>query len=183
MKDNSLDRLANSVIEFKKITPCDAEAMFAYLRDEDVSRYIGWQLMSSVDEVKDFIGVLQQREAAKTHQYASVTVKATGQVIGNMMLFNFDDEARSAEVGYVFSKACWNQGYGTQSLKLLVDYSFKTLRLHRLHAALVAVNGASARILEKNGFLPEGCLKDAYYIDDQYFDSLIYGLINPAEVH
>lgn len=174
---NIFHTLETDRIYFKPLSPEDAKAIYAYTSDEEVSRFIGWKLMKTVEETREFVKTMIKREQAGTHMYASVADKATRAIIGTVMIFDFDREANQAEVGYVFHKAYWGRGYGTESLALVSDFALDTLKLHKLHASVVDVNVGSARSLEKNGYVLEGRLKDHYFIENNYYDSLLYGKI------
>ncbi|WFR55619.1 GNAT family N-acetyltransferase [Anaerocolumna sp. AGMB13025] len=169
--------LETDIITFKPLNIEDAAKIHEYASDEEVSRFIGWKLMKSLEETREFVETMIKREEAGTHMYASVVLKAAQAVIGTVMLFDFDREANQAEVGYVFHKSYWGRGYGTKSIALLTDFAFDTLKLHKLHASVVDANIGSARILEKNGYVLEGRLQDHFFIEDNYYDSLLYGKI------
>ena len=162
-------------IYFKQLNTEDAQAVHDYASDKDVKKFIGWNLMKSLEETTEFVKTMISREEADTHLYASVALKATDEVIGTVMLFNFDKIANKAEVGYVFHKNHWGKGYGSESLSLVSNYAFECLKLHKLHATVTDANIGSAKILEKNGFNLEGNLKDHFYIEDQYYGALLYG--------
>ncbi len=174
---NLFHTLETDNIYFKPLSQEDAREIYDYASDEDVSRFIGWNLMKTLLETREYVETMIKREAAGTHMYASVVLKATQAIIGTVMLFNFDQEANQAEVGYVFHKAYWGKGYGAQSLALVSDFALEMLKLHKLHASVVDVNIGSARILEKNGYVLEGRLKDHFFIEGNYYDSLLYGII------
>ena len=169
-------------IYFKALSTHDAQAIHNYASDKDVSRFIGWDLMKSLDETSEFVESMIERESAGTHLYASVALKSTQEVIGTVMIFNFDKQANQAEVGYVFHKDHWGKGYGTESLALVSDFAFESLGLHKLHASVTAANIGSAHILEKNGYKLEGRLEDHYFIEDEYYDSLLFGKINTSHL-
>ncbi|RAU98892.1 GNAT family N-acetyltransferase [Paenibacillus sp. YN15] len=152
--------LKGARIELRKISLEDAAEMYAYLSDEEVSRYIGWKLMHTIDDTRRHIGTLLEREASGTHLYAAVILKSTGAVIGNAMLFNMDAREGHAEIGYVLHKGYWGQGYGTECVALVDAFAFEVLQLHRLYACVIAANLPSARILEKNGYRLDGTLPD-----------------------
>jgi len=57
------------------------------------------------------------------------------------------------------------------------DFAFESLNLHKIHASVVDANIGSARILEKNGYELEGRLRDNYFIEDKYYDALLFGKI------
>jgi ribosomal-protein-alanine N-acetyltransferase len=165
---------------FKALDLKDAEEIHKYASDEEVSRFIGWKLMHTLNETRDYIEVMINREPAGTHLYASIVLKATQAIIGTAMIFNFDKEANHAEIGYVFHKDHWGKGYGTEAVNLMNNFAFEKLCLHKIHANVVDANIGSSRILEKNGFELEGRLKDHYFIEEMYYDCLIWGKIQPT---
>ncbi|GEL06247.1 GNAT family N-acetyltransferase [Rummeliibacillus stabekisii] len=177
MNKSLFHQLEGSAICFKPLDLKDTEAIFHFASDEDVSKFIGWDRMKDVEETEKFIELMQGREISGTHLYASIVLKTTKEIIGTAMIFNFDQEANHAEVGYVFDKKHWGKGYGTECVELMSNFAFETLQLHKLYAKVVDANISSARILEKNGFKLEGQLADHYFIDNRYYDALFWGKI------
>jgi [ribosomal protein S5]-alanine N-acetyltransferase len=177
MNSSLFHRLEGKNICFKALSIKDANAIHHYASDEEVSRFIGWNLMNTLNETSEFIELLLKRESAGTHLYASIFLKSTQEMIGTAMIFNFDEEANHAEIGYVFDKGYWGRGYGSECVALMSDFALKFLNLHKLHASVVDANIGSARILEKNGFELEGRLKDYYFIENKYCDALLFGKI------
>lgn len=177
MNKDLFHSLEGKSIYFKALSTNDVQAIHDYAADKDVKRFIGWNLMKTLNETREFVELMIKREEAGTHLYASVALKSTHEVIGTVMIFNFDKEANQAEVGYVFHKNHWGKGYGAESLALVTDFAFESLNLHKLHACVTDANIGSARILEKNGYELEGRLKDHFYIEDRYYDSLLFGKI------
>ncbi len=165
-------------IAFKPLILDDIEAIHEFASDKDVSKFIGWNLMKDINETKSFMEKLIKRNEEGTHLYANIEEIKTGKVIGTAMIFDFDKEANYAEIGYVLNKSYWNCGYGTETVRLITDYAFETLLCRKLYARVVHVNIGSARILEKNNYILEGKLVDHYYIDEHYYDSLIYAKFN-----
>lgn len=89
---------------------------------------------------------------------------------------------RSAELGYWIGRVCssqklWNQGIGTKALSLFIDELKWTTNFSRLFVSVVAENGASIRILEKNGFTLDGLLKQASYKNGEFFDECMMSRI------
>lgn len=174
--DSSLfHSLKGDNIYFKSLSTADAGEIHDYASDEDVSRFIGWELKNNLNETRDYVEEMLKRESAGTHLYASIVLKSSQKIIGTAMIVNFDKKANHAEVGYVFHKDFWGKGYGTEAVVLMSSFAFNELKLHKLHACIVDANIGSSRVLEKNGFELEGRLKDYFYIDDKYFDEIIYG--------
>lgn len=177
LKKMEFHSLEGEKIYFREMSRRDVDAIYSYASDEEVSRFIGWNLMKSLAETGEYVETMLQREIAGTHLYASVVAKATQTVIGTAMLFHFDSNAKQAEMGYVFHREHWGKGYGKESVAIMSDFAFEILELHKLHASVADANVGSAQILIKNGFELEGRLRDHYYVDNKYYDALLYGKI------
>ncbi|WP_313559774.1 GNAT family N-acetyltransferase [Ruminiclostridium cellobioparum] len=177
MTTELLHQMEGDKICFTALNRNDAVQIHKYASDKEVSRFIGWRLMESPDETIRHVEQMLKRESEGTHFYASVTEKYSCQIIGTAMMFNFDREAGHAEIGYVLSKPCWGRGFGTEVVRLLKTFAFEVLELHKLHARVAEANAGSCRVLEKNGFVLEGRLKDYYFIEGRYYDGRFYGFI------
>lgn len=171
--------LSGNNLYFKPLSTKDAKEIHSFSSDEDVSRFIGWNLMISLEETIDHIEKMIKREIEGTYLYASIALKATNTVIGTAMIFNFNKEANHAEIGYVLHKDFWGNGYGTETVKLLIDFAYSILKLHKIHANVVDTNLGSVKVLENNGFELEGRLRDYYFVDGRYFDGLVFGKLRP----
>ncbi|MDP4085273.1 MAG: GNAT family N-acetyltransferase [Bacillota bacterium] len=178
MNSNLFHSLEGESIYFKALSLDDVQEIHNYASDKEVSRFIGWNLMNTLNETREHIETMLKRESAGTHLYASIVLHSTQAIIGTAMIFNFDRESNQAEIGYVFHKDHWGKGYGTESVALMSDFAFKSLNLHKLHASVVDSNIGSARILEKNKYELEGRLKDHYSIENIYYDALLFGKIS-----
>lgn len=177
MNKQLFHNLESELILFKSLNIFDAVQIHEFASDKDVSRYIGWSLMDNLEDTKQHVEEMIKKEELGTHLYASILLKNTQKIIGTAMIFNFDNQANHAEIGYVFHKDYWGNGYGTQAVELMSDFAFKILNLHKLHARIVDKNIGSVRILERNGFDLEGKLKDYYFIDGDYCHGLFFGKI------
>lgn len=175
MNANLFHELKGEDICFKPLDTKDALEIHSYASDRNVKRFIGWPLMKTLEETRNYIEEMLRREAAGTHLYATIALKATQEIIGTAMIFAFDHEAKHAELGYVFHSRYWGKGYGTEAVRLMNDFAADFLKLRKLHARVVDANIGSARVLEKNGFELEGQLKDYYLIEDSYYDLLLFG--------
>lgn len=85
-----------------------------------------------------------------------------------------DVHRHTAEVGYWLGEEFWGRGVMTEAVAAFTDYCFATFALHRIYAEPFANNPASARVLEKTGFVLEARLKNNVCKDGEILDSLIY---------
>jgi RimJ/RimL family protein N-acetyltransferase len=76
-------------------------------------------------------------------------------------------------------KAYWNQGYGSEALRLLVQYGFETMRLHRIWLRVLATNPRAIRAYEKIGFVHEGRMREAQFAHGKHHDILLMSILRP----
>ena len=104
---------------------------------------------------------------------------ADNDVIGICSLANIDWIARKAELRIkIGEEAHWGQGAGGETIRLLVDFGFKDLNLHRIYLYVFSNNQRAVQTFEKCGFVGEGHLRDDAFLDGKYVDSLVMGVIN-----
>ncbi|MBE5996811.1 MAG: GNAT family N-acetyltransferase [Lachnospiraceae bacterium] len=101
-----------------------------------------------------------------------------GKAAGSISLrFGNDVSRKNAEIGYWLGVPYWGNGIVTDAVSQLVRIGFETFDMHRIFAEVYAPNTASARVLEKNGFIREACLREAVYKNGQYMDLMVYSLL------
>lgn len=103
--------------------------------------------------------------------------------IGYGGLTNIDWDSKRAEVSFLLDstrareQTTYSQDF-TAFLFLLRQVAFEDLGLHRLFTETFDMRPTHVGILEKNGYILEGRMKDHVIIDGKYVDSLIHGLVN-----
>jgi [ribosomal protein S5]-alanine N-acetyltransferase len=102
--------------------------------------------------------------------------------IGGAIGFDRDEDVfrRGAEIGYWLGKKHWGKGIVTAALSALTDHVFATTDIVRLYAGVFEWNPASARVLEKAGYVFEGRKKSAVFKDGELIDELLYAKVKPA---
>jgi len=100
------------------------------------------------------------------------------KTIGSCGFFAIDGRNRSAEFGInIGEKAYWNQGYGTETVRLLVKHGFQTLNLHRIYLRVFETNPRAIRAYEKAGFTLEGRQRQAEFRNGKYIDVLVMSIL------
>ena len=84
---------------------------------------------------------------------------------------------RSAEIGYWLGEEFWGRGIATDALIAVTEYAFSSHDLCRLYAHVFEWNHASARVLEKAGYLFEGRQRKSVTKEGQTIDQLMYATI------
>lgn len=103
---------------------------------------------------------------------------ASNKAIGTCQLLNINWRHRSAELQIrIGDEAFRSKGHGTEAVKLLCHFGFADLNLHRIYLHVFETNKRAIRAYEKAGFLREGSLKEAAFIDGRWLDVAVMGLI------
>ena len=166
-----------SLIPFKEEHISDT--YIGWLNDPGVNRFLEVQLVHQTYEtvlsyVKSFYG------DAEKYMWGIYT-NDTNSLIGTATLSDINRHHGRGVIGLMIGeKKYWGKDYGTETIKLIVDYAFRILKLHKVTAGAVANNQGSVKAFQKAGFEIEGTLKSQLFYNGTYCDALLMGKVNKA---
>jgi len=119
-------------------------------------------------------------KGSQTEGRVALAIVVSGEAAGGIGFDRGTGNARlTAEIGYWLGEDCWGRGIATEALRAVTDWAFATTDLVRIQAGVFEWNPASARVLEKAGYLLEGRLRKAYVKDGRTLDRLLYARLRP----
>ena len=95
MNTEGFHKLEDDVIRFRAMEMEDAKTIHEYASNPDVKKFIGWPLSITMEDTNELVSGMIGKEAAGTHLYATVIAKDTDQIVGTVMVFNFNKAAKS----------------------------------------------------------------------------------------
>ena len=102
-------------------------------------------------------------------------IVVNGNAVGSIGLIAKEDVYRkSMEIGYWLGEEFWGKGIMSEAIGAITEYGFLKFDVVRIYADVFEWNTASARVLEKNGFVCEARLKKAIIKDGKIGDVLMY---------
>ncbi len=105
--------------------------------------------------------------------------KELNVIIGRCGIHNWNADHKRAEIGYnMLDESYKRKGLMTEAVSSIIDYGFNQLKLHRLEALVGINNIASLKIMVRFDFVNEGLLRQHYYIDGKYEDSIMFSIIS-----
>jgi RimJ/RimL family protein N-acetyltransferase len=107
----------------------------------------------------------------------SVVELASGELIGEALLYLIDTHNRTAHAGLALLPAVRGRGLSHHVLQLLCRYGFAIRGLHRLQLETLADNKPMIRAATRAGFIEEGRLRGARCVDGQFVDELLFGRV------
>jgi ribosomal-protein-alanine N-acetyltransferase len=121
-----------------------------------VNRYIRRTPYRTIEEARAFIDKITEGIQQGSWIFWAIALKESGRLIGTICLWNIQPVNHRAEIGYELHPDYWGQGVIKNALPKVIKYAFRTMKLHSLEADLDPANLASARVLERTGFVKEG---------------------------
>ncbi len=103
-----------------------------------------------------------------------------GELAGSALLWQIDAHNRSAHLGISLRPTFRGRGFGIDTVRVLCTYGFAVLGLHRLQLETLADNAAMVHTALSAGFTREGTLSRAAWVDGEFLDEAIFGLLADA---
>jgi ribosomal-protein-alanine N-acetyltransferase len=151
-----LKRFETARLILRKPAMGDADAMFAWASDADVTRWVAFQRHESVEDTRAFLE--RCRAAQMPWPFGAILIesRADGRLLGSTGLDR--ETAERASTGYVLAREAWGFGYATEALTGVVELA-RTAGIGRLSALCHPANRRSIRVLEKCGFAKQALVE------------------------
>lgn len=164
-------------LRLRPFDDADADELFALHSDAYVVRYWDSPPWSERARSERFITACRQMADEGTGARLAVELVPDAVFIGWCSLSRWNPDYRSASLGYCFKATAWGHGYATETARAVLRWAYDTLDLNRVQAEADTRNKASARVLEKLGFVHEGTLREDCIVNGDVSDSWVYGLL------
>ena len=160
---------------FQKITDADLDELFFFRSDETVLKFIGREPVKTKDEVTVFLKTIDESIEKNESIFWGITLKENPKkIIGTICFWKIQPGNYRAELGYMLHPQYWRMGIMKEAIQKIIEYGFKTLKLHSIEARIHADNKPSAAVLLAAGFIQEGYLKEEFCFREKFSDTIIY---------
>lgn len=167
--------LTTARLRLRPFTAGDTDAIYALHSNARVLRY--WDSPPWKDRARAGRFVARCAEMEQEGSGVRLAIERADGFVGWCGLMDRNPDYRSATLGFCLAEAAWGQGIATEAAGALLGWAFDTLDLNRVHSPADTRNVASARVLEKLGFVREGTLREDCIVDGDVSDSWVYGLL------
>ena len=114
-----------------------------------------WTVTTASFSDEQLFAWLQSRPGQPDRLDWAIVDKATGYLLGEVVLNELDLAAESMNLRIALSSAHLGKGIGTQAVKLVVEYGFQVLNLSEIRLDVWTENLRAIRVYEKVGFMPQ----------------------------
>jgi ribosomal-protein-alanine N-acetyltransferase len=164
-------------LHLRPFTDDDADALFALHSNTFVMRYWDTPPWQERTRSERFLATCQRLADEGTGARPAIDPASDGAFVGWCTLSEWNPDCRSASLGYCLDDTMWGHGYATEAAHAMLRWAFETLDLNRVQAEVDTRDAASARVLEKNGFVREGTLREECIVNGEVSDTWVFGLI------
>ncbi len=156
---------------------------YCWMNDPQIIRFLESRFApQSIAMLQSYV---RQEEENPNSVFMGIIAKNNDEHIGNIKIHGIDNLHRHAQLSIIIGeKKYWGRGYGTEAIKLAVNFAFNTLNLHRLTAGIYANNVASIKAFKKANFFEEGLRKEHRFYNGTYVDEVALAIIRtPDKTH
>ncbi|MGW4872380.1 GNAT family N-acetyltransferase [Streptomyces chartreusis] len=160
----------------RPFTEADAAVMAEIIEDPEVVRFTGEASEEfSLERLRSWYG---SRSAQNDRLDLAVTDRATGELVGEVVLYEWDATAHSCTFRTLVGPRGRGRGIGTEATRLIVGHGFEQLGLHRIQLEAYGHNPRALRVYEKVGFVVEGVRREADFRDGQWLDWVMMAVLD-----
>ena len=154
----------------------EIEKFTEWMNDFQVTDYINKseQIMTAIGK-KEWLENTARKNENKNFNIIDLN---SNKLIGTIGLEKFNWTSRNAVLGiFIGDKNYRNNGYGTEAIKLLLEFGFKYLNLHSIRLSLLSVNERAHKCYLKCGFKDAGKSREEIFLNGKYYDKLYMDIL------
>ncbi|MFT6000382.1 MAG: ribosomal-protein-alanine N-acetyltransferase [Neolewinella sp.] len=173
----SLPKLCTQRLTLSALTVADIPLVVRYANNREVAKYTA-NIPHPYAEKDALFWLNLANDGLKrnNHYIFALRDKETDAFMGGMGL-RVHAQFKRAELGYWLAEPFWGQGLTTEAATAVIRFGFEELKLRKINARHIVVNGASGKVMVKNGMQREGLLRREMVRDGEAHDVVVYGLL------
>ncbi len=165
-------------IILRKFRLSDSKELLKHVNDFELTQFL-IQVEPPMSEKKEKQFIKDSWKKMKNGRAFTFAIefKKTKKLIGCIALSGIDKEHKYAEIGIWVAKNFWGKGIGAEATKLLINFGFNELGLHRIEYRHLAENKRSANLIKKLGGKREGKKRETILKRGKWHDEVFYGIL------
>lgn len=162
----------------RQITAADVNEIFELRSNKEVMKFVPRPMCITLDDAMGHVNMIQHKIEENEGINWAITLKKDNKLIGYIGHYRIKWEHFRSEIGYMILPRFNGQGIVSEAIRLVVKYGFDEMKMHSIEGVIDPENAASARVLEKNGFVKEAHFVENEFFDGKFIDSVVYSLLN-----
>jgi RimJ/RimL family protein N-acetyltransferase len=178
----ALPVLTGRSVILRELRPSDAASLLTMVSSEEVARFIS-PPPATIDGYQRFIEWAQREREAGTGMCFGIVPAGTDTVVGLFQIHQTEARFATGEWGFALGSAYWGRGLFSEGARLVLDFVFDVVGVHRLEARAAVHNGRGNGALRKVGALQEGILRRSLLRNGEYLDQVLWAIIDSDRRH
>ncbi len=147
----------------------DAERCYRWINDPNIVRTLKSRYPIAFQNEMEWLD--RAMHASVTDRHFAIERKDDRTHIGNASIHDIEWVSRVASFGlFIGEPSAWNRGFGSDAIRTLVRFAFDEMNLRKLRINVFDYNDRAKHVLEAQGFVQEGRLREEFYRDGTYHD-------------
>lgn len=155
--------------------------------NEDVEKFTEWMNDFQVTDYTGRSGSLMSLEGEKRYLEEKYNPQASfsivtldeDKLIGTVGLEKINTINRSAVLGiFIGEKDYLSKGYGTEAIRLILDFGFNYMNLHNIKLELISFNERTLKCYKKCGFIETGRTRENVFVNGKYYDTISMDILS-----
>ncbi len=172
-----LPTLAADLVTLRELRTSDAASLLASLTTEEVARFIS-PPPTTVEGFERFIAWTHRQRAVGAFVCFAIVPHESDTAIGLFQVRSLEPGFGTAEWGFVMSSEYWGTGVFVEGARLVVDFAFDVVGVHRLEARAAIANGRGNGALRKLGAVMEGVLRRSFVRNGACHDQALWTILS-----
>lgn len=168
--------LGGGGLTLRELRLSDASSLLALLTTEEVTRFIS-PPPTTVDGFERFILWTQRQRAAGDYICFGIVPDGLSVAVGLFQVRQLEPGFGTAEWGFALGSAYWGSGLFIEAARLVCDFAFNALGVHRLEARAAIANGRGNGALQKIGATRECVLRRSFLRYGEYLDQVLWTIV------
>lgn len=173
----ALPVLSAETFTLRELRPSDAPSLLAMLSTEEVARFIS-PPPTTVEGFERFIAWTHRERAAGTYICFGIVPNGMQHAVGLFQVRQLEPGFGTAEWGFALGSEFWGTGLFVEGARLVVNFAFDTVGVHRLEARAAVKNGRGNGALRKLGAVQEGVLRKSFLRNGEYHDQVLWTILD-----
>ena len=153
----------------------DARKLSDMIGDMEIMQYL--QMVFPINDIAESKWI-EKLYKGYPQNHIVFGIVVDGELVGTVGLHNINWTSRHATFGIaIWKREYIGKGIGTEATKLILDYAFDFLNMHRIKLEVYEYNTRAIGVYKKLGFVEEGRLRKQRYLRGQYYDVIVMGIL------
>lgn len=169
--------LMTARLVLRPLRPDDANDVFNYAHDPEVTRYTTWDAHRTVEDSRAFIEQTIAGYQRGENAELALELKADKKVVGTCGMVGVSADHCRGEIAFAMAKEHWGGGLMTEALKATLAFGFGPLQLNRIWAKVDPDNMKTILVLRRASWQFEGTLRQDVKVRGMFRDVNLYSLL------